>query len=82
MITTSNQKKFYDTYTEQLRQCIKEYPKQYPYGEERIEEIANKMFKAFLNGKACKDGPAIKRTCKILKIGYTYKAIEQYLGVR
>jgi hypothetical protein len=78
----SNQKKFYDVYVQHLKQCSIEYPEQYKFSEDKAEEVAQRMIKAFMNSKAKKDGPAIKRTCKTLGIGYTYKAIEQYLGVR
>lgn len=79
---TTNQKMFYDTYLEKLQECVNKYPDQYSYNQEQIKVVADKMFSAFMKRSANKDGPAIKMTCKKLGIGYTYKAIEQYLGVK
>ena len=40
------------------------------------------MYAAFIKRSANKEGPAVKMTCKTLGIGYTYKEIEKYLGLR
>lgn len=79
---TSKQQQFYDVYKKNLLTCVKKYPDQYAYNEEQVNIIADKMYEAFMKRSANKDGPAIKMTCKELKIGYTYKAIEEYLGIR
>jgi predicted DNA-binding protein (MmcQ/YjbR family) len=79
---TTNQIKFYETYMEKLQECVNKYPEQYSYDNTQVKVVADKMFAAFMKRSANKEGPAIKMTCKKLGIGYTYKAIEQYLGVK
>lgn len=79
---TSNQQKFYNTYLEKLQECVNKYPEHYSYDEKQVKFVADKMYSAFIKRSANKDGPAIKMTCKELGIGYTYKAIEEYLGIR
>lgn len=79
---TTNQKKFYNTYLEKLQECVKKYPNEYAYSEDQVKVVADKMYAAFLKRSANKEGPAVKMTCKTLGIGYTYKAIEEYLGLR
>jgi len=43
-------------------------------------ELARKMTNALACGSASKDGAIVKRTCKELKIPYTYKAIYAFLN--
>ena len=43
------------------------------------KELAEKMTNALNKGSGNKDGKGIKRTCKALKIKYTYKDIKEYL---
>lgn len=42
--------------------------------------LATRMTDGLKAGSASKDGDGIKRTCKALKIPYTYTAIKQYLN--
>lgn len=44
------------------------------------EALATRMTDGLMNGAASKDGDGIKRTCKALKIPYTYSAIKSYLN--
>ena len=41
--------------------------------------LASKMALSLIKGSASKDGLGIKRTCKFFNIGYTYKAIKEFL---
>ena len=40
------------------------------------EALATRMTDGLIKGTANKDGDGIKRTCKVLKIPYTYAAIK------
>lgn len=42
--------------------------------------LAYQMTLCLARGEANKDGEGIKRTCKLLGIKYTYKAIGEYLN--
>ena len=44
------------------------------------EALATRMTDGLKAGTASKDGDGIKRTCKALKIPYTYAAIKSYLN--
>lgn len=44
------------------------------------EALATRMTDGLIKGAANKDGDGIKRTCKALKIPYTYAAIKSYLN--
>lgn len=82
MIKTTNQLKFLEVYKKNLRDCIKENPDNYRINESNVEDFGERFIIGFMKFKSSKDGMAVKRTCKELGIGYTYKAIEEYLGVR
>ena len=43
--------------------------------------LAAKMTAGLISGSANKDGAGIKRTCKVLGIAHTYKAIRAFLAV-
>ncbi|MDD5186513.1 MAG: hypothetical protein PHS84_14760, partial [Paludibacter sp.] len=58
----------------------KNNPVEYAYPLSEVPIVVNKMKKAFIQKTFNKDGKAIKATCKALKIGYTYRDIETYLG--
>ena len=78
---TSKQQKFKDMYLESLLECIHQYPNKYYYGEPEAMAVCDKMFDAFMKHSANKDGMAVKKTCKKLGISYTYKSINEYLGI-
>ena len=78
---TSKQQKFKDTYLESLVECMTKYPSDYMYGIEEAITVCDKMFAALMRHTANKDGKAIKLTCKKLDIPYTYKGINEYLGL-
>ena len=78
---TSKQQKFKDTYLESLVECMKKNPSDYMYGIEEAITVCDKMFAALMRHTANKDGKAIKLTCKKLDIPYTYKGINEYLGL-
>ena len=44
------------------------------------QELAEKMTRGLINGSASKDGEGITRTCKVLGIKHTYKAIKAFLS--
>ena len=44
------------------------------------EELAHKMASGLAVGTANKDGEGIRKTCKLLGIPYTYKAIRDYFN--
>jgi len=79
---TSNQLRFLEVYKKNLRDCIKQYPDMYKIKEADIDAFGERFITGFTKFKSSKDGIAMKKTCKELGIGYTYKAIEEYLGVR
>jgi hypothetical protein len=45
-----------------------------------LPELAVRMTHGLKSGAANKDGNAIKRTCKVLGIKYTYTAIKEFLA--
>jgi hypothetical protein len=44
-----------------------------------LDDTFNRMAYAILDGTFSKDSEAIKATCKVLKVKFTYKAIKLYL---
>lgn len=80
MQTSTNFDKFINEYSKQLTIAVNNYPSEYGYPIEYVPEVVNKMKVAFIRKTFSKDGKAIKATCKALKIGYTYRDIETYLG--
>ena len=78
----SNRVKFETTYRQQLEQAIKKYPEEYGYGVEEAGKVCVIMMDAIERGSYNKDSRAIKNTCKILGIRYTYTAIREYIGVK
>jgi hypothetical protein len=45
-----------------------------------LPELAVRMTDSLKSGAANKDGNAIKRTCKVLGIKHTYKALKEFLS--
>lgn len=77
---SSNEITFRDLYSLQLAIAINERPSDYGYGPDMAFSVATKMTDALRRGSANKEGLAIKRTCKLLGIKYTYAAIKDYLN--
>lgn len=71
--------KFFKVYEEQLREVVSNPANGYSYGVELVPTVVQKMRAAVLNGSYNKDGIALKRTCKILGIPYTYAGISSYV---
>jgi hypothetical protein len=73
--------KFMQTYREQLIAAMTAHPEDYDYtaAPADIDRVCRKMGDAFLQRTYNKDGRAIKATCKVLGIKYTYGAINTYL---
>lgn len=78
---TTRIEQFQSILTEQYKNLFATDP-EYSYSASRItpEDLARKMTTGLASGTANKDGEGIKRTCKILKINYTYKAIREFLA--
>lgn len=76
----SNFDTFMQIYTEQLEKAVRNYPTEYTWPVENVPTVAAKMRVAFMNRTYNKDGRAIKATCKVLGIKYTYTAINEYLA--
>lgn len=55
---------------------------EYAYAKSRRtpEELAHKMTSGLAAGTANKDGEGIRKTCKLLGIPYTYKALRDYFN--
>jgi len=76
----SNFDNFIQVYTEQLEKAVKEYPDEYAFPVANVPTVVAKMSVGFKNKTYNKDGRAIKATCKVLGIKYTYTAINEYLA--
>ena len=68
--------------TEQYEHLYKAEPEEYSMAASRYtpQELAEKMTRGLINGSASKDGEGIARTCKVLGIKHTYKAIKEFLS--
>lgn len=71
---------FRDTLAAQYRELFKTAEYLYVAARMTPEALATRMTDSLKAGTANKDGDGIKRTCKALKIPYTYAAIESYLN--
>ena len=71
--------KFYATLAEQYRALFQ--TPEYAMAAARYppEDLARKMTCGLAAGTANKDGEGIIKTCKVLDIPHTYKAIKAYL---
>ena len=72
--------KFIDLYRENLKECIRDNPKQYCYGVDKADIVTEKMKSAFIEGSYNHDSLAIKKTCKQLNIKYNRKSLENYFN--
>ena len=80
MQTSINFNTFITEYAKQLTEVVKNNQNEYAYPVSEVPIVVQKMKIAFIKKTFNKDGKAIKATCKALKIGYTYRDIETYLG--
>ena len=67
--------------TGQYEHLYEAEPEEYSMAASRYtpQALAEKMTRGLTNGSAGKDGEGIKRTCKVLGIKHTYKAIKAFL---
>jgi hypothetical protein len=80
MQTSTNFDTFITEYEKQLTEVVKNNQTEYAYPVSEVPTVVQKMKIAFIKKTFNKDGKAIKNTCKSLKIGYTYRDIETFLG--
>lgn len=72
---------FADEYLQQLIKRIDEAPEDFMHGRDtKVTELHAKMMDAIERNSFNKDSVAIKRTCKALGIGYTYRDIRAYIS--
>jgi len=76
-----NLKEFSFNYYKELRNAITNYPDEYMYGLERLDDVHSRMMTAIQNQSFNKNSRAIKAVCKQLKIKHTYNGIYSYLGI-
>ncbi len=68
-------------YTKQLEIAVQSHPEEYFWSKTAtVQSVADKMRPAFIRKSYNKDGRAIKATCKVLGIAYTYTAINAYIN--
>jgi hypothetical protein len=72
---------FIEVYTRHLTEVVTTNPSEYAYGVDKVPAVVVKMKAAILAKSVNKDGKGFQKTCKELKIPYTYKAIYQFCGV-
>lgn len=70
---------FMKVYIECLEAAVTEYPQEYRFPVEHVQEVAALMQKAIEKSTYSNTGRAFKATCKKLGIKNTYKAISNYL---
>jgi hypothetical protein len=70
---------FTTEYEKQLAAAVVKYPDEYMFPLTEVPVVSARMKAAFIRGSYSKDGRAIKATCKVLGIGYTYNAINTYI---
>ncbi len=80
MNTSANFDRFISEYERQLQTAIVKYPVEYGYPVTEVPTVVGKMKTAFIRKSYNKDGRAIKATCKVMGIGYTYRDIDTFLG--
>jgi hypothetical protein len=76
-----NLKEFSFNYYKELRNAITNYPEEYMYSLEKLDDVHRRMLEAIKNKSFNKDSRAIKAVCKQLNIKHTYTAIYSYLGI-
>ncbi len=73
---------FTEEFDKQLRIAHEKHPEVYMFPASRIPDVVDRMRAAFIRGSYNKDGAAIRATCKVLGIKYTYAAINLFIGDR
>jgi len=73
--------KFCDVYRVELEKAVMEFPQQYTYSVSLVPDVVYRMREAFIAGTYNYGGIAIRRTCKILGIKHTIKAMEQFFNL-
>lgn len=68
-----------ETYSFVLNLVREQHPDEYPWPKKEIPAILDRMRGAFSRQSYNKDGRAIKQTCKLLGVKYTYRDINAYL---
>jgi hypothetical protein len=76
-----NLKEFSFNYYKELRNAITNYPEEYMYGLEKLDDVHSRMMTAIQNKSFNKNSRAVKTVCKLLNIKHTYTAIYSYLGI-
>jgi hypothetical protein len=74
-----NKEMFFRTYAKELEAAVIDHGDEYRYGLEAVPAVVEKMRDAFENRTFNKDSRAIKSTCHLLGIKYTYKAIGEFI---
>ncbi len=74
----NNIDRFVGVYEKALTQMVQKYPNEYGYSVSDVPGVVKKMKIGFENGTYNRDGRAIKLTCKMLRIPYTYSGINGY----
>lgn len=76
---------FITEYAKQLDRVIKEdeslppEEREYYYDSDRVPGVVEKMKVAIAKGSFNKDGKAIRATCKVLGVPYTYAGIAAFV---
>lgn len=76
-----NLKKFMGVYAKELYEAVLFHPGDYPYGVDKVPEVAARMEDALSKNPPFffKEGMAMRMTCKKLNISHTYDGIKEYL---
>ena len=77
---TENYDKFLAIYTRELSKDVLAHPDQFGFEQAQVPAVALKMTTSLAKGTANKDSNAIRRTCRELGVGYTYKEIFRFLN--
>lgn len=75
---TTNWRRWYDVYLEELKKDILKKPGEYFYSVDAAPGVAEKMTTALMNGTA-NSSNAVKRTAKKLGIAPNYKEIAKFI---
>lgn len=70
---------FTKQYSMELSKAVIDHPEDYPWWPQtQVSAVVARMRQGFERGSFNKDCHAIKNTCKVLGIKYTYGAIREY----
>lgn len=75
----TNIDKFMAVYSAALKKRREEHPLEYGWPQEKLPEVLERVRRSVISGEFIKDDPTVKATCKALRIGNTYKAINSYI---